>query len=135
MSKIVTIAACVFDVILRNGVASTSNLAGAILNTTMTLRRTGANVELASVVGKDKIGDMFIHFFKRNGFNISNIVQSDKIQSITAMAFIDQNNNASYMFYGEFKPDLVTIPSGLGADDVIQIGDFVSLFPSYNNII
>ena len=74
MSKIVTIAACVFDVILRNGVASTSNLAGAILNTTMTLRRTGANVELASIVGKDKIGDMFIHFFKKNGFNTNNIV-------------------------------------------------------------
>ncbi len=39
------------------------------------------------------------------------------------------------MFYGEFKPDLVTLPSGLGPNDVIQIGDFVSLFPNYNNII
>ena len=90
MSKIVTIAACVFDVILRNGVANTSNLAGAILNTTMTLRRVGANIQLCSVVGKDKIGDMFVNFFNKNKCDTSHIVQSDKLQSITAMAFIDE---------------------------------------------
>lgn len=51
------------------------------------------------------------------------------------MAFIDENKNASYMFYGEFKPELVNLPQNLGSNDIVYIGDFVSLFPNYSNII
>lgn len=39
------------------------------------------------------------------------------------------------MFYGEFKPDIVNLPAGLGTDDLVYIGDFVSLLPRYKSII
>lgn len=53
---------------------------------------------------------MFMEFFKKNNYSLDYITQSDKMQSVTAMAFIDENKNASYMFYGEFKPELVNLP-------------------------
>ncbi len=51
------------------------------------------------------------------------------------MAFLDENNNASYTFYGQFKPEMVVLPQNVTKKDIIYIGDFISLFPNYNNIV
>ena len=51
------------------------------------------------------------------------------------MAFLDENNNAKYQFYGQFRPDLVKLPETTTNKDIIYIGDFVSLLPGYENIV
>lgn len=59
----------VLDIIFKNKRANNSNVAGAILNTTMSLRRLDSRVRFCTAIGKDLVGNMAVEFFEDNKCN------------------------------------------------------------------
>lgn len=78
---------------------------------------------------------MVIDFFLDNMCDIDYIVQDENLQPIIALAFLDENNKEHYAFYGKFRPELVKLPQKVTHKDIICIGDFISLYPNYNDIL
>ncbi len=69
----------VLDVIFKNKRANNSNVAGAILNTTMSLQRLNSRVRFCTAIGKDLVGNMSVEFFQDNKCNTDYIIQDEEL--------------------------------------------------------
>ncbi len=128
--KIFTIGETVYDIVFKNGKPVSANPGGAMLNTAVSLGRLGLPVSLISELGKDQIGEDINHFLNRNNVGTGHIFRFEEGNTALALAFLNENDNASYDFYksypvkrleGEF-PDV-------GGNDVVLFGSFFALSP------
>ncbi|MGF7139127.1 PfkB family carbohydrate kinase [Roseimarinus sediminis] len=120
MSSIYTVGETTFDIVFRDGQPTGAFVGGSVLNTSLTLGRLGLPVSFISRMGKDKIGDLSLRFLKENGINCEYISRFDG-NSRLALAFLDQDNNASYQFYKAEKAPALFFPEPR-VNDIITFG-------------
>ena len=126
INKIYTIGEIVFDIMFKNGQPVAAKPGGSMLNSSISLGRSGLPVSFTGTCGKDSIGDLVAGFLRENGVDTSFLFRGDS-QTIIAMAFLDDENNASYSFYkGEGPPSRPPLP-GPGSRDVLLFGSFYSI--------
>ena len=73
---------------------------GSMLNTSVSLARYEVPVTFFTEVGNDKTGELLLQFLHSNNINIDSIHVYDGKTPI-ALAFINENGDADYEFYGE----------------------------------
>jgi fructokinase len=70
-----------------------------MLNASVTLGRLKIPVRFVSEYGADEVGELVESFLIRNGVDTSYIYRYKDGKSAVALAFLDENLNASYSFY------------------------------------
>jgi fructokinase len=128
MQRIITLGETVLDIIFRNGEPKAARPGGAMLNTSITLGRLGLPVTFISEYGKDEIGNLVDAFLRNNGVDTSSVFRFSEGKTAIALAFLDEQMNASYSFYKDYPAErLQTILPDIRKDDLFAFGSFFAI--------
>ncbi len=124
--RIFTTGEIVYDIIFRDGQPVAARPGGAMLNSSVSLGRSKLPVSFTGTCGNDQVGRLIEQFLKDNGVDTSFLHMEDA-PSIIALAFLDENNNATYSFHkGANPPESPPLPSP-GEYDILLFGSFYSI--------
>lgn len=83
-----------------------------------------------SEVGDDQVGDIICNFLVDNGVDNKCIYHHKGSKSPLALAFLDENKNARYSFYKDYKSqELQFVYPDIEAGDIVLFGSFFALNP------
>ncbi|NOY37509.1 MAG: carbohydrate kinase [Chlorobi bacterium] len=125
---IYTLGETVMDIPVRNGKPVSMVPGGAMLNSCISLGRLNVPVAFIGEFGKDPAGDLVIRFLEKNGIETGYIYRYQDGKTTVSLAFLDENNDASYSFYQDFpeKRLQVEIPP-FREGDILLFGSFFAL--------
>jgi fructokinase len=120
MRTVFAIGETVLDIIFKEGRPRAARPGGSSLNTAVSLGRLGKDVEFIGEYGMDPVGKLVDHFLEENNVGTQFVSRFATGKSALALAFLDEDNNASYTFYKDFpKKRLGNIPMHTAADDIV----------------
>lgn len=126
--SIITVGETLYDIIFRNGRPVAGIPGGAMLNSAVSLSRTGLDVSLVSELGNDMLGRVIRQFLDSNGVNTDFLDVCDTVKTPLSIAMLDEHQNASYSFYKEYPEQRLSKPfPETGEMDIILFGSFYSL--------
>jgi fructokinase len=130
MRKIYTIGETVLDILFKNNQPVTSKAGGACLNSAVTLGRLNMPVYFIGEYGMDQVGNMIDDFLKENHVSTKYVYRYYDGKSTLALAFLNENNDASYDFYKIYpgKRLAVEFPEA-EKDDIILFGSIYAVTP------
>lgn len=139
MRKIIGIGETILDVIFKNDQPTAAVPGGSTFNAMISLGRTiGAHAPESSILmitetGDDHIGDIIVHFMKKNHVSDAAVTRNHGTQSHISMAFLNDQNDAQYEFYKDHahaslnKDCFDSIK--FQQDDLILFGSFFAINP------
>jgi fructokinase len=130
MRKIYTIGETVLDILFKNSQPVTSKAGGACLNSAVTLGRLNLPVYFIGEYGMDQVGNMIDDFLKENHVSTQYVYRYYDGKSTLALAFLNENNDASYDFYKIYPANrlVVEFPE-TEKDDIILFGSIYAVTP------
>ena len=131
MRKVIGIGETVLDIIFKDNQPVGAVPGGSVFNAMISLGRCGVASTMLTDAGRDRIGDQVVSFLSDNGVCADYVQRFAHGQSPVSLAFLDEANNAQYMFYRDCKVDRqdINIPD-LHADDIVLIGSYYALDPA-----
>jgi fructokinase len=130
MRKIYGIGETVFDIIFKDGSPQAGKAGGSMLNSVVSMGRAGLPVSFISEFAVDKVGDLIAKFLVENGVDTSFVNRYSDGNTTLALAFLDENNDASYTFYKNHHPGKSdTAYPMVGKGDILLCGSFYSIWP------
>ena len=130
MRRVIGIGETILDILFKENQPKVAVPGGSVFNGIISLGRAGANVTFISEVGGDKVGNIILDFMKENGVGTDNVVVYPDRRSPVSLAFLNEKNDAEYIFYKDY-PNLrldVEMPEVTG-DDIIMFGSFYAITP------
>lgn len=130
MPHIYAIGETVLDIIFENDIPVSACVGGSMLNTAVSLGRMHLPVSMITGIGMDKPGLMANNFLKKNGVDNSMAKQDPNTRTTIALAFLDEQKNASYEFYPQQPTKQLswTVPAFVSGD-LLLFGSVFSLRP------
>ena len=130
MRKIIGIGETVLDIIFRNDQPIQAVPGGSTFNAIISLSRAGVNTSFISETGNDRVGRMIIQFLKDNGCEASSINVYPDSKSPLSLAFLNDQNDAEYVFYKDHPHDRLdfTFPE-INEDDIVLFGSYYAVNP------
>jgi fructokinase len=130
MRKIYGIGETLLDIIFKDDQPQAARAGGSVLNSVVSIGRTGLPVSFISEYGQDDVGNLIDNFLRINGVDSSYVHRFKKGSTALALAFLNENNDASYTFYKDFPGKRLDIdfPS-VQRDDIVQCGSFYAIWP------
>ncbi|NJK85074.1 MAG: carbohydrate kinase [Bacteroidales bacterium] len=130
MRKIYTIGETVLDILFKNGLPFTARPGGACLNTAVSLGRLNLPVYFISEYGLDEVGNIINQFLNENHVSTEYVYRYYDGKSALALAFLNENNDASYDFYKNYPKNRfeVQFPE-IKADDIVIFGSIYAVNP------
>ena len=130
MRKVIGIGETVLDIIFKNGQPIGAVPGGSVFNGVISLGRAGINASFISETGNDRLGRSIVSFLKENGVNADNINVFPDSKSPISLAFLDENNDAEYLFYKDHPHDqLDFVYPDVQPDDIVMYGSFYAVNP------
>lgn len=130
MRKVIGIGETVLDIIFRDEQPIKAVPGGSVYNGIISLGRAGVNATFISETGNDKVGKKIIAFLKDNGVNADNICVFPDSKSPLSLAFLDDHNDAEYVFYKDHPHDRLMFEyPKVEKDDVVMFGSFYAVNP------
>ncbi|HDS08561.1 MAG TPA: carbohydrate kinase [Bacteroides sp.] len=130
MQKIYAIGETILDIIFKNDQPRTAKPGGSSFNAAITLGRLGAPVSFISEMGNDRVGNMIQDFLAENGVDSTFMSRFENGQSAVALAFLNQNSDAEYMFYKDYPHQRLAVEfPEFKPDDLLLFGSFYALNP------
>lgn len=136
MRKIYTIGETVLDILFKNNMPITAKAGGACLNSAVTLGRLNLPVYFIGEYGIDMVGNIIDNFLKENNVSTQYVYRYYGGKSSLALAFLNENNDASYDFY-KIYPDKrldIELPS-LQHDDIVLFGSIYAVTPEVRQVL
>ena len=130
MRRVIGIGETILDILFKDNQPKVAVPGGSVFNGLISLGRAGTNVTFISEVGGDKVGNIILDFMKENGVGTDNVVVYPDRRSPVSLAFLNEKNDAEYIFYKDY-PNLrldVEMPEVTG-DDIIMFGSFYAITP------
>jgi fructokinase len=123
MRKVFGFGETILDIIFKNGQPRAAKPGGSVLNAFVSLGRLGWDPCFVSEYGQDNVGRLIEDYLVANGVNTHFVNRFSDGQSALALAFLDENNNASYTFYKNFpEKRLQELPEDITPDDIVLFG-------------
>ena len=118
------------DIIFKNERPVSAVPGGAVFNGLISLGRAGIPTTFISEVGDDRIGRRTLEFLRENDVDTSNVNTFKGRKSPMSLAFLDDNNDAEYLFYKDHQNDRLeyTCPK-INCDDIVIIGAYFAVNP------
>lgn len=130
MRKVIGIGETILDVIFQHNQPSVAVPGGSVFNGMISLGRMGADVSFISETGNDRVGNSILEFMRDNNLTTDYVSVFPDGKSPVSLAFLDENNDAEYIFYKEYpKQRLDVIYPKINEDDIVVFGSYFSLNP------
>lgn len=128
MKRAFAIGETFYDITFREKRPISANPGGAMLNTAVSLARCGIDVTLITEFSTDHLGDMVNEFLKFNGVNTENIYRYKEGETPLALAFLDERNDAKYVFYETYPPERLQIATpAFRKEDIVLFGSLIAV--------
>ena len=131
MRKIIGIGESVLDIIFKGGQPQSANPGGSAFNSIISVGRCGMPCCFVTEMGDDLVADLSRRFMEANGVDSSYVTQIPSSKSRISLAFLNDQNDASYQFYRDPEPEnlVYTLPE-IQSDDLVLISSFYAVNPS-----
>lgn len=130
MRRVIGIGETVLDIIFKNDQPIGAVPGGSVFNGIISLGRSGVQTSFISEAGNDRVGRTIIKFLTDNGVDADAVNVYPDSKSPISLAFLDDKNDAEYIFYKDHPRDQLDFayPS-VERDDVVMFGSFYALNP------
>ena len=128
MAKIIGAGETIVDLIFKTGEPKKAVPGGSVFNALVSARHAGIDVVFVSETGRDKVGGIVLDFLGENGISADYIYQYEEVNTPISMAFLNERNDAEYVFYKPRPSSLPVEPlPELSDGDALLFGSFYSL--------
>jgi fructokinase len=128
MRKVYTIGETVLDILIKGNQPFMAKAGGASLNSAVTLGRLGLPSYFIGEYGLDEVGNIIDHFLKDNNVSTEYVYRYFDGKSALALAFLNDNNDASYDFYKIFPKKRLQIKfPEVEQDDIVLFGSIYAI--------
>ena len=134
--RVIGIGETVYDILFKEDQPQKAIPGGSTFNSIISLGRAGVNCAMVTEVGGDPIGDIICQYLHDNGVSSEYVCRHEPIKSHISLAFLDENNDAQYVFYKDHAS--VSLDGNLptiGQDDVVLFGSFFSINPVIRPVV
>lgn len=130
MRKVIGIGETILDIIFKENKPIGAMPGGSTFNAIISLGRCGVKTTFISETGNDHVGRMIIDFLEENGVDSKNVNVFPESKSPVSLAFLDDNNDAQYIFYKDHPHDQLDFKlPDIQADDIVIFGSFYAINP------
>lgn len=130
MRTVIGIGETVLDIIFRDEKPISALPGGSTFNAIISLGRSGVKASMISETGNDRIGQNIIKFMESNGIDASYVNVYPESKSPLSLAFLNDHNDADYIFYKDHPHDRIDyVYPEVNADDIVLFGSFFALNP------
>lgn len=130
MRKVIGIGETVLDIIFKNNQPIGAVPGGSTYNAMISLGRAGVPAQFISETGNDRVGEMIISFLKENGVGAEYINVFPDSKSPLSLAFLNEQNDAEYLFYKDHPHDqLDFVMPDVQKDDIVMFGSYFAINP------
>jgi len=130
MRKVIGIGETILDIIFKNDLPIGAVPGGSVFNGLISLGRTGMDAAFISETGNDRVGRKIIKFLEDNHVDASNINVYPEAKSPISLAFLNEKNDAEYIFYKDHPHDKMDfVYPDIKPDDIVMFGSFYAVNP------
>lgn len=130
MRKVIGIGETILDIIFKNDQPHTAVPGGSVFNGLISLGRLGVPVSFISELGNDRVGEIIRRFMEENRLSTAYVDRFPDGKSPVSLAFLDEDQNANYIFYKDYPAQRLEVPlPPIEKDDIFIFGSYYSLNP------
>lgn len=130
MRQVIGIGETVLDIIFRDDQPISALPGGSTFNAIVSLGRSGVSTRFISETGNDRVGRLITTFLEQNGCPASNVCVYPDSKSPLSLAFLNEQNDADYVFYKDHPNDrLEFVCPDIQPDDIVLFGSYYALNP------
>ena len=130
MRKVIGIGETVLDIIFRDGQPIGAYPGGSTFNCIISLGRCGVSTMFIGEAGNDRVGQTIIDFLAENGVDTSAVSRFPDSKSPLSLAFLNEQNDAEYIFYKDHPHDRLDFSfPDIQRDDIVVFGSYYALNP------
>ena len=128
--KVIGIGETVLDIIFKNNQPVGAVPGGSVFNSIISLGRSGVKCSFISETGNDRVGRTILDCLKENGVDATSVYVYPDSKSPLSLAFLNENNDAEYIFYKDHPNDRLefTFPD-VQPDDIVLFGSYYAVNP------
>ncbi|MCR5270269.1 MAG: carbohydrate kinase [Prevotella sp.] len=128
MQKVIGIGETVLDIIFKNDQPIGAVPGGSTFNCLISLGRSGVKASLVSETGNDHVGRNIIDFIVKNGVDASCVYVYPDSKSPVSLAFLNEKNDADYIFYKDHVNDRLEFSyPDIQKDDIVVFGSYFAV--------
>ena len=129
--RVLGIGETVLDILFKEDQPQKAVPGGSTFNSIVSLGRAGVNCAMVTEVGDDHVGDLICNYLKENGVSSEYVFRREQAKSPISLAFLDEHNDAQYVFYKDPSPVALSgkLPE-FNSDDVVLFGSFFAINPA-----
>ena len=138
MSKqhVIGIGETVLDILFKDDQPQKAVPGGSTFNSIVSLGRAGVPCAMVTEVGGDHIGDIICRYLQDNGVSSEYVCRHENVKSHISLAFLDEHNDAQYIFYKDHASVSLDGPLPVfGKDDVVLFGSFFAINPAIRPVV
>ena len=130
MRKVIGIGETILDIIFRDDQPIGAVPGGSVFNGLISLGRVGVNAMFISETGNDRVGRRIIRFLEENHVDASCVSVYPESKSPISLAFLNEQNDAEYIFYKDHPHDRLDFNfPDIQTDDIVMFGSFYAVNP------
>lgn len=130
MRKVIGIGETILDIIFKNDEPIGAVPGGSMFNGLISLGRAGVNTTFISETGNDRVGQRIIQFLEENHVDASHINVYPESKSPVSLAFLNEKNDAEYIFYKDHPHDKLDFDyPDVQPNDIVMFGSFYAVNP------
>lgn len=130
MRKVIGIGETILDIIFKNDEPIGAVPGGSVFNGIISLGRSGVKCGFISETGDDRVGRRIISFLEENHVDASSINVYPESKSPVSLAFLNEKNDAEYIFYKDHPHDrLDFVLPEIQPDDIVMFGSYYAVNP------
>ena len=132
--KIIGIGETIVDIIFKNNQPISATAGGSTFNTMVSLGKLHVPCFFISEIGNDRLGENVKQCLTENNISTDYIYEFSDGKSPVALAFLDEKNNADYIFYKDYPKQRlnITFPA-VNPNDILIFGSYFSVNPALRN--
>ena len=130
MRKVIGIGETILDIIFKDDQPIGAVPGGSVFNGIISLGRASINAAFISETGNDRVGRRIISFLEENHVDASSINVYPESKSPVSLAFLNEQNDAEYIFYKDHPHDrLDFVLPEIRPDDIVMFGSYYAVNP------
>ena len=129
--RVLGIGETVLDILFKDDQPQKAVPGGSTFNSIVSLGRAAVPCGMVTEVGGDHVGDIICQYLRDNGVSSEYVCRHENIKSHISLAFLDEHNDAQYVFYKDHAS--VSLDGKLPVmdkDDVVLFGSFFAVNPA-----
>ena len=134
--RVIGIGETVLDILFKDDQPQKAVPGGSTFNSIVSLGRAGVPCYMVTEVGGDHVGDLICNYLRDNGVSTEYVCRHDHVKSHISLAFLDEHNDAQYVFYKDHASVALDgkLPE-MDKDDIVLFGSFFAINPAIRPVV